>query len=192
MDEDALVRQGEEIDRLNDELCGKRFRVLRAVETNLSPDGHSDLDPSFLARFDFVLGAFHSRLRVTDDQTERYLAALKGSRFDVLAHPRGRIYDFRLGLRADWARVFECARNLDRAVEVDGYPDRQDLDGELLCLARETGVRISLGSDAHAPEQLEFLDYGIAAALEAGIPKERIVNYMTADELVAWTAARRA
>jgi len=109
----------------------------------------------------------------------------------VLAHPRGRIFNFRPGLRANWGRVFECARERDRAIEIDGYPDRQDIPGELLGLASESGIRISIGSDAHASDQLEFLEFGIAAAYRAGIPDERIINCMTADELLAWTDGLR-
>jgi histidinol phosphatase-like PHP family hydrolase len=187
MNEDQLGRQGEEIRRLNEEYQPMGFRVLRAVEMNLSSRGEGDLDPGFLAGLDLVLGAFHSRLRLTDDQTERYLAALANPAVHVLAHPRGRIFNFRVGLRADWGRVFECARAYDRAVEIDGYPDRQDIDGELLRLAGETGVRISIGSDAHASSQLEFLDFGISPARRAGIPGQRIINCMPADELMAWT-----
>ena len=104
----------------------------------------------------------------------------------MLAHPRGRIYDFRLGLQADWERVFDRARALDRAVEIDAFPDRQDLDLDLLRLACDAGVRISIGSDSHAPWQLEFLDYGIAASRAVGIPYERILNCMPADDLLAW------
>jgi histidinol phosphatase-like PHP family hydrolase len=106
----------------------------------------------------------------------------------VLAHPRGRIFNFRLGLRADWARVFERARERDRAIEIDAYPDRQDIDLELLRLAREIGTRISIGSDAHATDQLAALDFGIAAARLAGIAPDRIVNCLSADELIAWTS----
>src|SRR5262249_9647973 len=124
-------------------------------------------------------------------QTERYLAALRNPFVHVLAHPRGRIFNHRLGLRADWRRVFACARELDRAVEIDGYPDRQDIDGDLLQLARDAGVRISLGSDAHSSAQLEFLDFSLAAARHAGIADERIINCMTADELLAWRRSLR-
>jgi histidinol phosphatase-like PHP family hydrolase len=191
MSEERLARQGEEIRRLNEEYANSGFRILRAVEMNLSPRGEGDLDPKFLGGLDLVLGAFHSRLRLTDDQTDRYVAALRNPHIHVLAHPRGRIFNLRLGLRADWARVFECARAHDRAIEIDGYPDRQDLDGDLLALAREVGVRISIGSDAHASGQLEFLDFGVASARKAGITDERIINCMTADELLAWTAGIR-
>lgn len=188
MDEVQLARQGDEIRRLNREFAPRGFRILRAVEMNLSPRGEGDLEEEFLAGLDLVLGAFHSRLRVREDQTDRYLAALRNPTIHVLAHPRGRIFNFREGLAADWRRVFECARDHDRAVEIDGYPDRQDLDGDLLTVAREVGVRISIGSDAHAAGQLEFLEFGIAAARRAGIPHDRIVNCMTADEVLAWAS----
>jgi histidinol phosphatase-like PHP family hydrolase len=187
MNEAQLARQGDHIRALTGAYAQTGFRILRAVEMNLSPSGAGDLDPRFLATLDLVLGAFHSRLRVAEDQTERYLRALRTSAFHILAHPRGRIFNHRPGLRADWRTVFECARERDRAVEIDGYPDRQDLDVELLEVARETGARISLGSDAHASSQLEFLDFAVAAARRAGIPDDRIVNCMTADELLAWT-----
>jgi histidinol phosphatase-like PHP family hydrolase len=189
MNELEIARQGEEIERINAEIGGTRLRVLRAVEMNLSPRGEGDLDPDFVGQLELVLGAFHSRLRVAEDQTDRYLAALRYAPIHVLAHPRGRIFNFRIGLRADWERVFEAARRYDRAVEIDAYPDRQDLDVDLLRLARGAGVLVSIGSDAHAPSQLEFLDYGIAAAHAAGIPPERILNCWSVDELLSW--ARR-
>ena len=192
MNESELGRQGDEIRRLNTELGKKGFRLLRAVEMNLSPRGEGDLDAHFLAGLDLVLGAFHSRLRIAEDQTDRYLAALSNPCIHILAHPRGRIYNFRLGLRADWGRVFEYARDHDRAIEIDGYPDRQDLDVELLRMARDAGTLISFGSDAHAPNQLAFLDFSIAGACEAGIPASRILNCWTVDQLLAWTGKPRS
>ncbi|PYL62632.1 MAG: DNA polymerase/3'-5' exonuclease PolX, partial [Verrucomicrobia bacterium] len=65
-----------------------------------------------------------------------------------------------LGLRADWTRVFAEAAKLDKALEIDCYPDRQDLNVSLLKLARAAGTRISLGTDAHHPWQLEFIHLG--------------------------------
>jgi histidinol phosphatase-like PHP family hydrolase len=82
-------------------------------------------------------------------------------------------------LQGDWRRVFQCARDHNRAIEIDGYPDRQDLDVELLKLARDSGTIISFGSDAHAPDQLPFLDFSIAAARYVGIPESRILNCET-------------
>jgi DNA polymerase (family 10) len=130
-------------------------------------------------------------LRKTEDQTERYLAALRNPAVHILGHPRGRIYNFRLGLRADWPRVFGLAAELDKAVEIDAYPDRQDLDLTLLRAAKESGVRISIGTDAHHPWQLIFIELGLASALLAKIPAKRILNFMSSDELLAWASQTR-
>ena len=149
------------------------------------------MDPKALAKLDIVLGSFHSVLRVKHDQTARYLAALRNPDIQTLGHPRGRIYNYRLGLKADWSRVFAEATKLDKAVEIDCYPDRQDLNLTLLKIARREGVRISLGADAHHPWQLEFIELGLAAALKAKIPAERIINFMPATELKRWVAKLR-
>jgi histidinol phosphatase-like PHP family hydrolase len=116
---------------------------------------------------------------------------LRNPRIHILGHPRGRIYNFRIGLKADWSRVFAEAAQLDKAVEIDCYPDRQDLNVALLKIAREQGTRISIGTDAHHAWQFEFIDLGLAAALRAKISTDRIVNFMSLLELKAWAQALR-
>jgi histidinol phosphatase-like PHP family hydrolase len=165
---------------------GGRLIVLRSVEMNLNPRGEGDMSPASLSSLDLVLGSFHSSLRIIEDRTERYLAALRNPHIQILGHPRGRIYNYRLGLKADWPRVFAEATILDKALEIDCYPDRQDLNVDLLKIARKQGTRISLGTDAHHPWQLEFIELGLAAALRAKIPAERIINFMPALGLKTW------
>ena len=193
IDEAQLAQQGEEIAAINESMRGNAggFRVLRSVELNLSPNGAGDMDQAALERLDLVLGCFHSALRRKDDQTERYLAALRDPSIHILGHPRGRIYNFRLGLSADWARVFALAAELDKAVEIDCYPDRQDLSIDLLAIARKEGCRISMGTDSHGPSQLEFMDLGVAAAIRANLDPKRILNYMPTDELLEWAKSVR-
>jgi histidinol phosphatase-like PHP family hydrolase len=83
------------------------------------------------------------------------------------------------------------AAKLDKAVEIDAYPDRQDLDLTLLRAAKESGVKISIGTDAHHPWQLLFVELGLASALSAKIPAKRILNFMSCDELLAWASQTR-
>ena len=193
IDERALKRHGTEIAKVNAALLksGSHLIVLRSIEMNLNPRGEGDMSPDSLQSLDVVLGSFHSALRTTEDQTERYLAALRNPHVHILGHPRGRIYNFRIGLKSDWSRVFAEATQLDKAVEIDCYPDRQDLNVALLKIAREHGTRISLGTDAHHGWQLEFIDLGLAAALRAKIPADRILNFMPLLELKAWAQCVR-
>ena len=192
IDEKALAKQAREIAAVNKASRGSGVTVLRSIEMNLNPRGAGDMDPKSLARLDIVLGAFHSALRTKDDQTSRYLAALRNPDIQILGHPRGRIYNFRMGLKAEWPRVFAQAARLDKAVEIDSYPDRQDLNVALLKIARKEGVRISLGTDSHHADQLEFIELGLAAALKARIPADRIINFMDLASLQAWVAKLRA
>ena len=188
IDEAKLKQQSAEIDAVNRELgsAGKNITILHSIELNLNPAGEGDMDAKALRSLDLVLGSFHSALRRKDDQTERYLAALRNPDIQILGHPRGRIYNYRSGLRADWETVFREANRLDKAVEIDAYPDRQDLNLSLLRIAKRCGARISIGTDAHHPWQLEFIDLALAAALAAKIPADRIVNFMSLNELRAW------
>ena len=193
IDEQALRRQAAEIAQTNEAISckGRKLTVLRSIEMNLTPRGEGDMEPKSLSALDLVLGSFHSSLRRTDDQTDRYLAALRNPDIQILGHPRGRIYNFRLGLNADWPRVFAEAARLDKALEIDCYPDRQDLNLGLLKIARAQGTRISLGTDAHHPWQLEFIPLGLAATLSARIPTGRIVNFMSVQQLRRWIGRLR-
>ena len=190
IDERELQEQAGEVQKTNSHPPAAPV-VLRSIELNLNPRGEGDMDPRSLNQLDLVLGSFHSSLRKLEEQTERYLAALRNPVIQILGHPQGRIYNFRAGLKADWPRVFAEATKQDKALEIDCYPDRQDLSLRLLKIARDAGTRISLGTDSHHPWQLEFIDLGLAMALRAQIPAERIINFMSLAELRTWVRAVR-
>jgi len=194
LDEKRLAQQGREIVRLNKRLAkeGTDFKVLRSAEMNLSPDGEGDMNSAAMGQLDLVLGCFHSALRRTEDQTGRYIAGLRNPDIQILGHPQTRVYNRREGLHCDWSRVFAEGARLDKAVEIDGDPNRQDLRVSLLKLARREGIRISLGTDAHHPDELAYMELSLAAALTAKIPAERIVNFMPLEELTSWIARVRA
>ena len=193
INEEQLLMQADEITHINSKMQEDHspVSVLRSVELNLNPRGEGDMDRDSLKRLDLVLGCFHSALRKKDDQTDRYLAALRNPDIQILGHPRGRIYNYRLGLSADWSQVFDLAAELDKAIEIDAYPDRQDLSIDLLKIAKKSGCRISLGTDSHDPLQLRFMEFALAAASIAGLKRERILNFMPRAELLNWAAKLR-
>jgi len=194
MDEVRLREQAELLREGNAAVAGDGggpIVGLHGIEMNLSPEGEGDMDPGALAELDIVLGAFHSKLRLKEDQTERYLAALANPDVQVLAHPRGRMFGRRLGLSADWPRVFASAADRGKALEADAHPERQDLDVERLEIARDAGVWISIDTDAHSPGELEFQEFGVAAAIRARIPRERVLNFLSVEELRDWVAESR-
>jgi histidinol phosphatase-like PHP family hydrolase len=193
LDVTRLAEQGREIDVLNRQLKKLKvdFTVLRSAEMNLNPAGEGDMPAKAIQKLDIVLGCFHSSLRKKEDQTHRYLAGLRNPSIQILGHPQTRVYNRRDGLQADWARVFGEAAKLDKAVEIDSYADRQDLRVSLLKIGRKEGCRISLGTDAHHPWQLAFMELGLAAAILAKIPAERIINFLPVEKLKAWVESVR-
>ncbi|MEP6918342.1 MAG: PHP domain-containing protein, partial [Acidobacteriota bacterium] len=185
-----VVRQHEEIDRLNAEYDGS-FRVFKGIEANILADGSLDLEPEECARFEFVVASPHSLLRRPEDQTARMLGALRGVAVAILGHPRGRMYNSRPGVRADWDRVFREAAKRGVAVELDGNWHRQDIDFELARHALDAGCLFALDSDAHATGELRFSEYAIAHARLAGIPRERVINCWSNQQLDEWMRERR-
>jgi histidinol phosphatase-like PHP family hydrolase len=191
MSPEEVEAQGRRIDAFNAIAAehGPSFRVLRSMEMDVFTDGSGDMDPDVLATLDLVLGAFHTKLRDPNDATERYLAALRNPSVHVLAHPTTRMFLRRRGLIAEWPRVFAEAARLGKAIELDGTPRRQDLPVELAQVALAEGVEwFSMGSDAHNAQELSHLPIAMATAALAGIPRERILNYRTANEVIAWAA----
>jgi histidinol phosphatase-like PHP family hydrolase len=186
-----VVRQHKEIDKLNAKLEG-RFRVFKGIEANILADGNLDLQPDERARFEFVVASPHSLLRRPGDQTARMIDAVAGAGVAILGHPRGRIFNSRAGVIADWFRVFELAAKRQVAIELDGNWHRQDLDFELARHALDAGCIFALDSDAHSIGELRFSEYAIAHARLAGIPATRVINCWSNEKMDEWMKERRA
>ena len=178
-------------DRLNAELPVRAIRSVCSAPWRWTfPDGSSE--PEALAGLDMVLGAFHRSCGCPTTRPERYLAALRNPDVQILAHPRARMFGKRVGLLADWSKVFDEAARMGKALELDATPARQDLDVELARLAMRSGVPwFSIGSDAHSAAELGALPFGLAIAALAEIPRDRILNYRSADFVTRWAAELR-
>jgi putative hydrolase len=185
MSMEAVDRQHAAIDKLNDQNRGA-FRLFKGIEANIRADGRLDMDPDELRRFEFVVASPHSALRSRADQTARMVGAVSQPFVDILGHPRGRRYDVRPGVSADWREVFAAAAARRVAIEIDGYPDRQDVDWTLAAAALEAGCLLALDSDAHATEELLFSRMAVAHGRLAGAPPERVINCWSDEELQAW------
>ena len=180
-----LKRQHAEINAINKRYKG-RFRIIKGIEANILADGELDMKPQEMRKLELVLAAPHSRLRTSDDQTQRMLAAVRTPGVHILAHPRGRKFGSRPGITANWDKVFAAAAKTGVAIEIDGDPSRQDVDFELAQRAIKSGCLFALDSDAHSVEELRYAETAIAHARLAGIPKERVINCWPLDRLLAW------
>jgi DNA polymerase (family 10) len=188
---ERMLEQHDEIDALNATLSG--FRVLKGVEADILADGRLDYDEELLARFDFVIGSIHSRFKMDRDaMTERVLRAMDDPHMTILAHPTGRLLLAREPYGIDLDAVFEKAAAVGVAIELNADPKRLDIDWRYLDRARELGVTIGIGPDAHSRAGLQWTDLGVMMARKGWIEPRHVLNARDADEVVAFARRRRA
>jgi len=108
--------------------------------------------------------------------TARLIRAVSHEHVDILGHPTTRKIGERPPIDADWDAVFEAAAEHDTAMEVNANPIRLDLNADLVRRAIAAGVRIAIGTDAHAPEHFDFLRLGVLTARRGWATKSDVLN----------------
>jgi len=189
LDREGVRLQHQRVERWNSQQ-GEDHRLFQGLEVEVLTDGTLDVPKGERLEVDCVVAAVHSQFDPDRDQTERLLRAVHTPGVHVLAHPRGRHFHHRPGLKARWEKVFSGCADIGVAVEINGFPRRQDLDPDLARLAVDQGCDVIFASDAHAVPHLEFDAYASAIAMRAEVPRERILNIFHADQFEAWLADR--
>ena len=162
----------------------QRTTLLQGSEVDILEDGTLDLPDEVLAQLHVVIASPHVKLRMEPAaMTERMLRALENRYVDVIGHPTGRRIGSREGATYDFDRVFRRAAECGVALEIDTDPARMDLSPDLAKLAASVGCRLTLDSDAHAPEELLYVDQGIWMARRAGLSEQQLLNWLPLAEL---------
>ncbi len=189
LDREGVRLQRRRIERWNDQ-HSEDHRLFQGLEVEVLIDGTLDVPKGERLEVDCVVAAVHSHFDPNRDQTDRLLRTVHTPEVHILAHPKGRHFHHRPGLKARWETVFSACAEAGVAVEINGFPRRQDLDADLARLAVDSGCEIVLASDAHAVPHLEFDTYASAIAMRAEVPRDRILNVLHADEFAVWLADR--
>ncbi len=183
LDETAVVKQQAEIEQINRDLEG--FVVLTGIECNIDTEGNLDIGNKILGDMDVVVASVHSGLDMPrTEMTNRVLAALHNDQADILGHPTGRIIQQREPVQLDLAVVFDAAVEHGVSLEINAFPARLDLSDTNCRMAHEHGARFSIGSDAHARENLGFMELGIATARRGWLESKEIINTLHLRDLL--------
>lgn len=179
---ERLGKQREEVRQLNEDLEG--FRILTGVEVDILADGRLDYPDEVLAEMDVVVASIHTGFNQTGEKiTERILAAIQNPHVDIIAHPTGRLLGRREPLEVDVERIIEEAARTGTILEINAYPDRLDLNEIHARWAKEAGVLLAINTDAHAPDQLDYLEYGVGVARRAWLEPKDVINCRPWEEL---------
>jgi len=179
---DDLKKQNKEIERVNREI--EDFRVLAGIEVDIKSDGSLDSRNETLKDLDFVVASVHTGFKISGEQmTDRIISAIHNDYVDVLGHPTGRLIQQREPYDVDLNKVFVEATHLGVLMEINSFPSRLDLSDVNSRMARDMGVIMCIGSDAHSVDQLEYLELGVATARRGWLERNDIINCLPLHEL---------
>ncbi len=185
-----ITRQRAEIDAVQQEF-GDSLRLLQGAEVEIRADGTLDYSDELLAGFDLVIASLHTSLRQPRAQvTQRLLNAIHNPHVDIIGHPTGRLLPDREGADLDMDAVFAAAAAAGAALEINANPQRLDLNDVYVRRAVDMGLYLSIDTDAHHPDHLGFLGFGVATARRGWATADRVINTWPAADLLAWLRQR--
>jgi DNA polymerase (family 10) len=188
---EELRAQHELVDRLNERYAP--FRILRSAEVDILAEGDLDYPAEVLAEFDVVTASIHSRFSMArEEMTARIVRALRSGHVDTLNHPSGRLLGRREPYAVDLDTMLRAAAEHRVAVEVNGQPDRLDLDDTWVRRALELGITIVCNSDAHSTRELGNMRYAVAQARRGWAESGKVLNTLPLADLLAHLKRRRA
>jgi DNA polymerase (family 10) len=164
----------------------KNIEIWAGTEVDILGDGKLDYPDSLLKQFDVVLASIHSRMNMpAEEMTARILKAMENPYVRILGHPTGRHLLKRDAFQFDTERVFEAARKRGVILELNGNPERLDLCDRHVKLARDRGMKLIISTDAHHPDHLAFMQYGVTTARRGWMEKKDILNTSPPEKLLA-------
>jgi DNA polymerase (family 10) len=185
LSEERLKKQIKEIKRLNERLKG--IRIFTGTEVDIRADGSIDLPDKLLADLDVVVAAIHSAMNQSQEQiTRRIVGAIENPHIDIIAHPTCRLLGEREPVAVDMEAVFRAAIKYNKALEINAMPSRLDLKDIHIYRARELGVKLIMGTDAHSTEHLGFIRFGIGIARRGWCQAKDILNTRPIKEMLAF------
>lgn len=181
---ERLRNQVAEIKALNERLTG--IHVLSGIEVDIRANGTLDLPHEILSELDVVIAAVHSAMYQGEEtMTKRVIGAIENPDVDIIAHPTCRLIGEREPVNIDLEAVFQAAAKNNKIMEINAMPDRLDLKDIHACRARDLGVKLAIGTDAHSIAHLGFMRFGVGVARRAWCEPHHILNTLPLAELLA-------
>ena len=183
MDDRQFAKHLGEIDKANDSLDG--IRLLKSGEIDILKDGNLDLQKKTLSLMDYRLASVHTNLNMgSEEMTKRVMTAIESGDVDILAHPTDRLINARGPIAMDLDRVFQAAADNGVALEIDGHPDRLDLNDENIIKAMRYKVKFTIDTDSHSTDHLSLMRYGVSTAKRAWVTPDLVLNTLNIDRLL--------
>jgi DNA polymerase (family 10) len=166
----------------------KKFRdinILMGAEIDIRKADIFDYPPEIIKKLDIAIASLHSSFtNSSKENTSRVVSALEKDYFDFIAHPTGFVFGNRAPISIDIDRVIETCSKYGKALEINSYYMRMDLNEQNVRKAKNAGAKLVINTDSHRPGNLDMMDLGIDIARRAGLEAGDIINTASFDELV--------
>ncbi|MBU2598201.1 MAG: DNA polymerase/3'-5' exonuclease PolX [Actinobacteria bacterium] len=183
LSEEKLVEQIEKIKELNKKY--KNFTILAGSEVDIKADGSLDYPDELLKKLDIVVAAIHTRFRRSRyEMTKRIIKAIQNPHVNILAHPTGRLLGVRDAYEVDLDEILKVAKINKIALEINAFPERLDLNDINCRKAKEYGVMISINTDSHITNQLDYMALGVSVARRGWLEPENIINTKPIEQII--------
>ncbi len=190
LDAARLKKQHADIGAAQKKLRG--FRILKGTEVDILPDGGLDYPDELLAGLDIVVASVHSRFGLDEKQmTDRIVKAVRNPYVTAIGHLTGRLIGQRPTYQVDVGAVIAACTDEGCALELNANMDRLDITDVVCREAKQAGVKVLIGTDAHHSEQYWMMRLGVAAARRGWLEKGDVLNCLDAEKLIAWAHSRR-
>jgi DNA polymerase (family 10) len=191
LSEEALLRQIEEIDRIQENF--PRVRILKGIEADILPNARLDVSDSLLERLDVVLASLHDPAGHSPGRLlERYRRAAEHPLVNMLTHPANRMVGRHDGYELDFPALFEIARRTGTLLEIDGAPVHLDMDGSVARQAVAAGVTVAIDSDCHHARMLgRYMQFGVGTARRGWVERAQVLNTRRLEDVMSFLRRKR-
>jgi len=183
LDIERILNKMIEVREINETIPG--IEILMGAEVDILKDGRLDYPDGILEKLDIVIASVHSGFNMNEaDMTKRIIKAMENPFVHIIGHPTGRLLSRRDPYPVNIDAIIEAAAELNKAFEINAYPDRLDFNDVNSRKSKYRGVMLAINTDAHSTADLELMIYGVYTARRGWLTRENILNALPLAELI--------
>lgn len=182
---EILVKRNEKIEQIKK--SNKSIRIINLLEVDILASGELALNDKCMQLLDMAIVSIHSSFKTSQKQmTKRILNGLSHKKAKIFAHPSGRLINSRAPYEVEWNTLFEFAAKYNKALEINSWPTRLDLQDVLVKEAKAQGVKFIIDTDSHAVSHMDNMRFGVSVARRGWAEKKDIINALPYEKLIDW------
>ncbi len=125
-----------------------------------------------LRGLDIVIASVHSRFGMPEkEMTDRIVKAARNPYVTAIGHLTGRMLNTRDAYELDVGAVVAACAESGCALELNAHSDRLDITDLVCRQAKEAGVKVLIGTDAHHARHFWMMELGVGTARRGWLEK---------------------